>query len=1035
MQHHRPSAGNVELGGANRQARLSRCRSPQQSARHWALLLVVLMITALVLPTPRRANGLARDLARPVSNGSAVSSAQALAQASSAPLVLSPTFLLNGQIGTPYLQAMSASGGTAPYTFAITYGDLPPGLAFSPDGVLSGTPTMAGEYGFSMTANDAHGATGSQFYGLTIISPIAISPPLLPEGKAGTAYRQSFAASGGIAPYTFTLTTGALPPGLALSPAGLFNGTPTADGYYSFTIGATDAHGIAGSHSYGLYIGLPFAISPSFLPNGSVGTSYSQNLSASGGTAPYIFAVSDGSLPPGLTLSAAGLLSGTPSTPGGFYFWMSATDARGLTSRQPYSISIAEVLLAISPSSLPDGKVGVAYHQRLTAGGGTSPYRFAVSDGVLPPGLSLGVDGRIGGTPTTEGFFGFNVTVNDAQGRTGSAFYFIVIAQVQLVISPTSLPDGKVGVAYRQNLSASGGAAPYAFAAQDALPPGLALRSDGRIVGRPTTAGFFFFHISVTDARGRVDGQFYTLAIAQALVLNPQFFPIGQAGTPYSQTLTATGGKAPYFFAVTDGALPPGLTLSAAGLLSGRPTTPGFFGFAITATDSRGITGSKYYGLSVLTPIAVSPPALLDGRVGTAYQQSIAASGGAAPYTFALSDGALPPGLTLSPAGLLSGTLTADGFDNEYNHTYRFTISATDARGILGRESYSLVVAQAFEISPPFLDPGTIDRPYSVGLSASGGVGPYTFAISEGALPPGLTFSADGRVSGTPTSQGFFVFTISATDTRGRTARRQYFLSIAEPQIAIGPDTLPDGQVGVDYQQQLSASGGTGPYVFFGAGLPSGLVLSPDGLLHGTPTSPGFFAWFNITAIDAQGYRANRGYLLSIAPLSVIPATLPQPSVGVAYSEKLTASGGVGPYIFLVMFGSLPPGLALSRDGTLSGTPTAPGDFAFDIAAIDSRGFNGQQSYFFAVAQPLELGAALPDGAVGTTYSASLSITGGLPPYSFVLMDGSLPPGLTLSDSGTVAGTPTISGVYTFTVMATDLGGRTASHTYTLVIS
>jgi hypothetical protein len=194
MQHHRPSAGNVELGGANRQARLSRCRSPQQSARHWALLLVVLMITALVLPTPRRANGLARDLARPVSNGSAVSSAQALAQASSAPLALSPTFLLNGQIGTPYLQAMSASGGTAPYTFAITYGDLPPGLAFSPDGVLSGTPTMAGEYGFSMTANDAHGATGSQFYGLTIISPIAISPPLLPEGKAGTAYRQSFAS-------------------------------------------------------------------------------------------------------------------------------------------------------------------------------------------------------------------------------------------------------------------------------------------------------------------------------------------------------------------------------------------------------------------------------------------------------------------------------------------------------------------------------------------------------------------------------------------------------------------------------------------------------------------------------------------------------------------------------------------------------------------------------------------------------------------------------------------------------------------------
>jgi hypothetical protein len=981
------------------------------------LLLIVLIMMWLVLPT-HAPSAFARDLPPPVSSGSA---------AGSAPLAVSPTFLLNGQVGTPYLQAMNASGGTAPYSFAITSGDLPPGLTLSTEGVLSGTPTTAGAYSFIITGTDVHGNTASQFYSVRTITPIAISPPALPEGKVGAAYRQSFAASGSSAPYTFSLTTGALPPGLALSPAGLFNGTPTAEGFYSFAISATDAHGIAGSQSYGLFIGFPFTISPALLPDGEVGAAYSQNLTASGGTAPYTFSLTTGALPPGLTLSTAGLISGTPTGPNIFSFTVSATDARGLNSRRSYSISITQVPLAISPSSLPDGKVGLVYRQKLSASGGAAPYAFAVSDGALPPGLTLDSDGGIGGTPTTEGFFSFSVAVTDSRGRTGSAFYFVVIAEVPLAISPSSLPDGKVGVAYRQDLSASSGSAPYTFAVQGALPPGLALRSDGRIVGRPTWAGSFFFGIGVTDAGGRIGGQYYGLTITQALVLNPSFFPIGQAGTPYLQTLTATGGKAPYTFAVTDGTLPPGLTLSAAGLLSGRLTTPGFFGFAITATDSLGITGSTFYSLSVLTPIAVSPPALLDGRVGTAYQQRLAASGGAAPYTFAVTDGALPPGLALSADGVLSGTLTADGF-------YNFTINATDTRGIARRQNYSLTVVQAFEISPPFLDPGTTNRPYSVSLLANGGAAPYTFAVTDGALPPGLALSADGVLSGTPTGQGVFSVTISATDARVLTARRLYFLSIAEPQISIAPDSLPDGQIGVAYQQQLSASGGTGPYIFFSADLPTGLVLSPDGLLHGTPTNPGFFL-VNITAIDTLGNRADRVYSFSIAPLSITPATLADPIVGLAYSEQLAASGGVGPYTFLVAFGSLPPGLALSREGTLSGTPTTPGIFGFDVVAIDSRGFNGRQSYFFAVVQPLQLSAVLPDGVVGTAYGASLSVTGGRPPYSFVLADGTLPPGVTLSDGGAFAGTPTISGVYTFRVMVTDLGGRTASQTYTVVVS
>jgi hypothetical protein len=956
--------------------------------------------------------------------------ARPAAQVSTAPLTLSPTFLPSGQVGKPYLQAITASGETGPYTFGVTIGTIPPGLGLSADGVLSGTPTTVDSYGFLVMVTDADGNTVSQGYSLNIVSPIAVSPPVLPEGAVGRAYRQIFGASGGNAPYTFAVTDGALPPGLALSRAGALTGTPLAPGgLFSFSVTATDAHGVAGRGSYALLIGQPFSILPGSLPGGEVGVAYRQTLSASGGVAPYSFAVASSPLPTGLTLSVAGLLSGTPSAQGFFSFTVVATDTRGLASRQVYNLSVTQAPLVLSPASLPGGSTGVAYRQSLAVAGGTKPYSFAVTDGALPPGLALGADGRIGGTPTTEGFFFFTVTATDARGRTGTAFYFIVIAQVPLLIGPAILPDGKVGIAYRQRLTASGGTAPYTFAVQGALPPGLQFRSDGRMLGRPTVAGTFFLNIGVTDARGRVGGIFYSLTIAQALAMSPLSLPNGQAGTPYQQTLATIGGRAPYTFAVTDGALPIGLALTPAGNLSGRPAAPGFYGFAITATDSRGVTGSQFYSLPILSPIAVSPPGLLEGKVGTAYRQVFDASGGAAPYSFSVADGALPPGLALSASGQLLGTPTAEGF-------YHFTISATDARGISGQASLFLQILPAFEVNPPFLDQARVDRPFAVTLAASGGVAPYSFAVTDGALPPGLTLSPTGLLSGTPTKSGFYGFTVTATDARGLAKSQSYFVQVLDALITIGPDTLPDGQVGVEYQQQLAASGGSAPYTFFADFLPFGLVLSPDGLLHGTPNAAGFGVSFDVRVVDARSNRAGRSYTIAIGAIAIGPATLPPATIGVSYTAHLTATGRAGPYVFVVASGSFPPDLTLSRDGTISGNPTAFGFYSFTVAAIDSRGYSSQQFYNLTVVDQLTINpAALPDGVVGTFYSAILSSGGTTFPYRYAVTDGALPPGLALGEGGSISGTPGISGVYTFVVTVTDTLNRTASRSYTIVIN
>jgi large repetitive protein len=698
-------------------------------------------------------------------------------------------------------------------------------------------------------------------------------------------------------------------------------------------------------------------------------------------------------------------------------------------SSQSYNLSIVETPLTLGPGSLPDGKIGVVYRQRFTASGGTAPYTFVV-DGALPPGLSLSSTGVLSGKPTAVGFFYFSIAATDANSRKGHQFYALSITQVSLTLSPSALPDGKVGVAYRQRFTASGGTAPYTFAIPfGELPPGLSLSPDGWLRGRPTRAGTNWFSVQVTDAHGNIGGADYMLAIVQVLEISPQYLPSGLAGTPYRQSLVATGGTAPYTFAVAEGALPPGLALSPAGVLSGTPTRPGYSGFVVVATDSRGKSGSHPYYIGVGSPIVISPPALLDAKVGSVYSQQLGASGGTAPYTFVVTDGVLPPGLALSPAGVLSGTPTSSDL-------YGFTVGATDSRGIGATQFYTLAVAQAVLISPRSLPGATLDEAYAVSLAASGGTAPYRFAITEGTLPAGITLRADRLLGGTPAAPETTFFTITATDAAGRSGHESYGLAINRPLITVGPANLPGGQVGAAYSQQLMASGGTAPYLFIGESLPAGLTLMPSGVLRGTPTNAGFYS-MSISVVDARGSTAGVLYDFTVDPIAVDPPSLPDAVVGAAYSQQLTASGGTGPYAFVVApFSWLPSGLSLSRSGLLSGRPRSEGVYDTSVQVIDANGYTSRRYYSLAVVGPLAIGPdALPEATARVAYSQQLRASGGAPPYSFSVTDGDLPPGLSLSDSGELSGTPALSGIFPVTITLADQGGRTVERAYTLVVN
>jgi len=188
---------------------------------------------------------------------------------------------------------------------------------------------------------------------------ITLTPASLPAGTLNTAYNQTVTASGGAAPYSFTLSAGLLPNGLTLSSGGALSGTPTQQGSFNITVRATDANGCAETQSYSLVINCPaITLAPTTLPDGTSGVAYNQTLTASGGSSPYSFAVTAGALPSGLTLSTGGVLSGTPTVAGTANFTITALSFGPCSGRQAYTLAInnpAPALASLSPNSATAG--------------------------------------------------------------------------------------------------------------------------------------------------------------------------------------------------------------------------------------------------------------------------------------------------------------------------------------------------------------------------------------------------------------------------------------------------------------------------------------------------------------------------------------------------------------------------------------------------------------------------------------------------------------------------------------------------------
>ena len=752
------------------------------------------------------------------------------------------------------------------------------------------------------------------------------------------------------------------------------------------------------------------------------------------------------------------------------------TGISGYSNEAPVITPASSPALTIATADLPEATVGVAYNRTLTAIGGKPDFSWLIESGSLPPGISLGQVGSISGTPSTAGIFNFVAKVTDGNGNFATRTLTLTVkTSAPLTITASQLPRGAVGATYSQSIGASGGQTPYTWSIQSgSLPEGLTLNQSGIISGTPERPGSTSFVLKLNDAVNASVSTTLSITINPAtlvLAIETKSLPDGVVGENYSQTLVASGGSTPYHWDLKSGRLPDGLVLSDAGVILGLPTTSGEVAFEARATDQSGQSTIAALSIDVDPPpqlTILSPGSLPVAALGAPYRYELKATAGSAPYTWSRKkkkkSGTLPDGISLSEDGVIAGTPTAQGVSN-------FTVIVNDAAGKEASKPLTIEVGPPpppLSVRTEFLPQALQGFSYNAQLDASGGLGPYTWTIETGALPDGLTMSGSGAISGRPTAVGASSFIVRVKDSLGTSTTKILFLVVGQPPppLVIQTISLPETTAERTYSQTLQATGGVPPYTWSIASgsLGTGLNLSAGGTISGTPTATGTSV-FVVRVTDSAQQAVTRTLAISVKPADRLApfGVLETPDFRATINNIANGSGWALDNVGIVQIEVLVDGqkvgeaiYGLSRPdiGAAWGTFPNAGRSGFSFQIDTTKVSNGEHT----VAVRL-LDAAANATLVGTravvvqnqvftivtneiakgrkteAYSLQLVAVNGKAPYSWSLMSGSLPAGLSLNAAGVIAGTPAVFGTFPFTVRVTDSVGATAIASFTIVIS
>lgn len=419
-----------------------------------------------------------------------------------------------------------------------------------------------------------------------------------------------------------------------------------------------------------------------------------------------------------------------------------------------------------------------------------------------------------------------------------------------------------------------------------------------------------------------------------------------------------------------------------------------------------------------------------------------AADGGIGYYGWRIAAGSLP-GVTLSPEGRLSGTPPQRG-------DFPFTISVTDKRSRTDSKQFTLnvgdpaVVPKPLRVKTSVLPEAIAARLYAVNLSAEGGSVPYSWQPLESGHPSWIKTDATGEVRGTPDKPGDFALRWRVTDSFGNTAESAPLALKVLPPLKPVPELVlrtratPKARAGEAYEATLAAFGGAPPYHWQAEGLPPGMRLSED-RLTGLPSKAGDYA-ASITVRDSDGQQRSAKFDWKVEPavadLRVVTARAPDGIAGGTYTLALAGDGGIGPYLWRLEKGELPPGLQIEA-GKITGMPSRSGEWEVTLALRDARGVEARGALAMKVLtaekhEPLRVETrGLPAAVHGRPYEVALSASGGRPPYQWEAKG--LPEGLSVVN-GVLSGRPKGSGEFEVQLTASD-GSQKAQSSAGLKVS